>query len=1101
MGLQDPARRSATITGLIVPLILLLQVTVLAADEPSADQAARLEFFEKKIRPVLVLHCYECHSVLSKEPKGELLLDSRPGMQKGGESGPAVVPGNLEKSLLVAAMKHESLEMPPKKKLPAAVIQDFVSWIKAGAVDPRDEPASPQALSRELWEAAFQQRIGWWSLQPLADVDPPQVNRSGWSGVSIDPFILGKLTQAGLDPAEPASRQVLIRRLSYALTGLPPRPQHVKAFVEDKSADAWARLVEHYLESAHFGERWARHWMDVVRYTDTYGYEWDVTAKGSWRYRDYLVRAFNADIGFDQLAREQIAGDLLPNPRVNLEKQLNESLIGVMFYQLGEKRHGDSSSFEGIHQEMLDNKIDAFSKAFQAITISCARCHDHKLDPVSQKEYYALAGVFMSSRWVANAVDLPNRNQALNQQLREIKNELRRALAELWRKDLARNIQVTTLDKIQPPGPLPVEDINHVWQQVYQLEDEQLAAKWKIVASNIQQQSKERSEKNRQDLTVLADFSQGHVAGWNVDGDGVAEPIVAGDFQVLPTGDQVLQALHLGGYLTASLSSKSTGALRSPLLNTIEQPAISVLASGGNYAAHRRVIDNAFLCEKQSYLDKARYQWLPFTTYKNMPQRRIFVEFVTKGSNPNFPPRWGLGARLSKQAMSDPRSWFAVSKVVAHQAGVKPLDELKRFLPLLKEQPPTSKQAAAVQYRQWLLAAVDRWAAGTAEDDDIILLNNLLLTPWITKAASHPTLEPLVTRYRQVESQVQPARTVNGMADLDEGVDYRLHHRGSYYQLGDPVRRGYLRALTSGAEEPGTFTSDESGRLELAERILDPQNPLTARVYVNRVWHWLFGQGLVDTPNNFGQLGGRPSHPELLDWLTSRFVEDGWSTKKLVRRIVLSQTWQQSGRLSSRAPAVDPRNRLLHHFPTRRLEAEAIRDSMLAVSGRLDATLYGPPTDPYRTAEDETKRLFSGPLDGNGRRSLYTKVTIMEPPKFLLTFNQPKPKIPTGKRDVTNTPIQALTLLNDPFVRGQAHVWGKRLAAIEGGDVRGRIRQVFQAAYARDPGAMEILRWEKAVHDLARLHGVSDGKLLASNEVWTDIAHAVFNTKEFIYVR
>ena len=217
----------------------------------------------------------------------------------------------------------------------------------------------------------------------------------------------------------------------------------------------------------------------MVRYTDTYGYEWDVTAKGSWRYRDYLVRAFNADVGFDQLAREQIAGDLLPNPRVNLEKQLNESLIGVMFYQMGEKRHGDSSSFEGIHQEMLDNKIDAFSKAFQAITISCARCHDHKLDPVSQKEYYALAGVFMSSRWVANAVDLPNRNQLPRQQLQEIKKELRQALANIWREDLVKNIQVATLDKIQPPQPLPVEDINHVWQQVYQLEDEQVAAKWK----------------------------------------------------------------------------------------------------------------------------------------------------------------------------------------------------------------------------------------------------------------------------------------------------------------------------------------------------------------------------------------------------------------------------------------------------------------------------------------------------------------------------------------------------------------------------------------------------------------------------------------------
>ena len=1098
MSFQDPTRRPVTITGWFVPVILLLQLTFVAADEPSTDQAARLEFFEKKIRPVLVLHCYECHSVLSKEPKGALLLDSRDALRRGGESGPAVVPGNLEKSLIISALKHESLEMPPKKKLPAAVVRDFVTWIKDGAVDPRDQSVSPEVLSKELWEATFQQRLGWWSLQPVRDYVVPTISRKEWRGETIDPFVLRKMSEAGLNPVSPADRETLIRRLSYALTGLPPQPKQVKAFVEDNSSDAWERLVEHYLSSAHFGERWARHWMDVVRYTDTYGYEWDVTAKGSWRYRDYLIRAFNQDVGFDQLTREQIAGDLLPRPRMNHEQQLNESLIGVMFYQLGEKRHGDSASFEGIHQEMLDNKIDAFSKAFQALTISCARCHDHKLDPVSQQEYYALAGVFMSSRWVANAVDLPERNQALKQQLRETKKQLHQALAKLWREDLEKNIQVTTLNKIQPPQPLPVEDINYIWQQIYRVEDGEVAEQWKALANKIQQQSRERSEKNRQNLTVLADFSQGHVPGWNVDGDGVVEPIARGDFQVLPTGDQALQGLHLGGYFTASLSSKSTGALRSPLLNTIEQPAISVLASGGNYAAYRRVIDNAFLSERQTYLDKLRYQWLPFSTKS---ERRIYVEFVTKGSNPNFPPRWGLGPKLSKQAMVDPRSWFSVSKVVAHQAGVTPQDELRRFLPLFNEKAPSSKEQAATRYRQWLLAAVDRWEAGTAEADDIVLLNNLLLTPWMTKSASHPDLEPLVNHYRKVESQVKAARTVNGMVDLDQGVDYRFHHRGSYYQLGDPVRRGYLRALTADAKETDTFTTPQSGRLKLAERILDPQNPLTARVYVNRVWHWLFGQGLVDTPNNFGQLGGRPSHPELLDWLTKRFVEDGWSTKKLIRRIVMSQTWQQSGRVNSQASAVDPRNRLIHHFPTRRLEAEAIRDSMLAVSGRLDVTLYGPPTDPYRTAEDETKRLFAGPLDGNGRRSLYTKVTIMEPPKFLSTFNQPKPKIPTGRRDVTSTPIQALTLLNDPFVLQQATVWGKRLVASRDDDVRQRIHNVFQAAFSRGPSNDELLRWEQAVHDLARLHEVSDGKLLSSEKVWSDVAHAIFNSKEFIYVK
>ena len=1094
MNLRGSERGSAAITWVVAQAVLLVNGIALGA-----DPAGKLEFFEKKIRPVLVLHCYECHSALSKKPKGDLLLDSRPRMRRGGESGPAVVPGNLEKSLILSALKHESLEMPPKKKLPAAVISDFVTWIKDGAVDPRDQSSSAEVLSKELWEATFRQRLDWWSLQPVRDSAVPKITGQARAGKEIDPFVLKKLAAAGLGPTTRAGKETLIRRLSYALTGLPPRPQQVQAFLQDDATDAWEKMVEHYLASAHFGERWARHWMDVVRYTDTYGYEWDVTAKGSWRYRDYLIRAFNEDVGFDQLAREQIAGDLLPQPRINHDQQINESLIGVMFYQLGEKRHGDSSSFEGIHQEMLDNKIDAFSKAFQALTISCARCHDHKLDPVSQQEYYALAGVFMSSRWVANSIDLPDRNQALKQQLLETKSRIRQALAKAWRDDLEKNIQVATLDKIQPAQPLPMEDINYVWQQLYRLEDGQVAEQWKTLANTIRQQSKQRSEQNTKNLTVLADFSQGHVDGWNVDGDGVAEPIAAGDFQVLPAGDQALQMLHLGGYLTASLSSKSTGALRSPLLNTIEQPAISVLASGGNYAAYRRVIDNAFLCEKQTYLDKARYQWLPFTTYKDMPQRRIYVEFVTKASNPNFPPRWGLG--LSKQAMVDPRSWFAVSQVVAHQAGVTPVDELRRFVPLFDEDVPVNKEQAAARYRQWLLAAVNRWADGTAQQDDIILLNNLLLTPWITKSAKHPALESLVTRYRKLEEKMHPARTVNGMVDLDEGVDYRFHHRGSYYQLGDPVRRGYLRALNSGREGPANFTSAQSGRLKLAEMIVDPGNPLTARVYVNRVWHWLFGQGLVDTPNNFGQLGGLPSHPELLDWLTKRFIEDGWSTKKLIRRIVLSQTWRQSGRVITGARQVDPRNRLLHHFPTRRLEAEAIRDAMLSVSGRLDATLFGPPIDPYRTAEDETKRLFAGPLDGNGRRSIYTKVTIMEPPRFLLTFNQPKPKIPTGKRDVTNTPIQALTLLNDPFVVEQARVWGKHLAAVKGGDLRDRLRQVFQAAFSRDPNSTELSRWEQAVHDLARLHAVSDGTLLSNEKVWADIAHAIFNTKEFIYVK
>ncbi len=303
----------------------------------------------------------------------------------------------------------------------------------------------------------------------------------------------------------------------------------------------------------------------------------------------------------------------------------------------------------------------------------------------------------------------------------------------------------------------------------------------------------------------------------------------------------------------------------------------------------------------------------------------------------------------------------------------------------------------------------------------------------------------LVASYREVERRLREPQTVNGMADLEVGSDYQLNIRGQYDQLGPAVPRGYLGVFADD-EEAAAFDGPGSGRLELAERIASPDNPLTARVYVNRVWQWVFGTGIVATPDDFGHLGDQPSHPELLDWLASEFVARGWSTKELVRQLVLSAAFRQGSLATSEAMALDPSNRLLHHFPLRRLEAEEVRDAILAASGRLDARLYGPPIDPHRPQEDPQKRLFSGPIDGLGRRSLYIKLTIMEPPRFLATFNQPPPKIPTGRRDVTSVPAQALALLNDPFVIGQARFWGERIAA---GSAGLRSRRTWRPCSAR----------------------------------------------------
>ena len=1088
--------------------LILLTARFCEADEPAGR-----EFFERNIRPVLVRHCYECHSSLVKEPKGGLLLDSRAAIRRGGESGAAAVPGNVADSLLISALQHDSLEMPPDKKLPDEVIQDFVKWIEMGAPDPRDAPPDTQALNQQLWEATYHERREWWSLQPVTEPSVPDVDHENWSDQPVDRFVLAKLEQQGLRPAGRAGPRTLIRRLTFALTGLPSTPDEIDAFLSDHGPGAWQRLVERRLDSPHFGEHWARHWMDVVRYTDTYGYEWDVPAKGAWRYRDYLIRAFNNDLPFDQLVREQIAGDLLTQPRIDAEEQINESLIGVMFYQMGEKRHGDSAMFNGIHQEMLDNKIDAFSKTFQALTVSCARCHDHKLEAISQREYYALAGLFMSSRWVTNTVDLPQRNAALLDELRALKARLRPLLAAGWRDEagrFARDLLLATtaagdgswrelLDQRIEKEP-SIDDPLFVLSKLAAAarDGSGLAETWQQLAAHYTKEAQRRVHENSARFKLVADFRQGIPAGWAIDGVGLRDLVRCGDFTVDLAGDAVVGRLLPGGLFTGALSPRLNGAVRTPYLNDFKHGHISFEYTGGGFSTHRTIVDNAFLAERQSYLDQAKPSWVLLSTLAKT-DNRVYIEFATKSSNPNFPPRVGLGGECSDEQAADPRSWFGLTRAVLHNAPHAPHDELARFSPLLHGEAPLTLEAASQRYADWFTAAIDAWSEDRADEDDVRLINWLLDRRLLRNHHDQdPAISELVSSYRRIEQQIANPWTVNGMADLDPGFDYRLNVRGDYDQLGDAVPRGYLRVLCG---EQASFDVRGSGRRQLAEFVASSENPLTARVFVNRVWHWLFGVGIVSTTSDLGHLGELPSHPRLLDYLSSQFVAQGWSLKQLVRTIVETETWRQASQTTGLAQTVDPRNRLLHHFPLRRLEAEAIRDAMLAVSGRLDPRLYGPTVNPHRLNEDPQKRLFSGPLDGHGRRSIYTKITIMEPPRFLATFNQPKPKISTGQRDVTNTATQSLALLNDPLVSGQAECWATSLVAVPDASCTARLSRMFRQALGREPRQRELHRWNTAIADLAASHKTADCDVLSSIPVWKDIAHAMFNMKEFIYIR
>jgi hypothetical protein len=1084
----------------LLALACSLTVAVLAhAADPEA-----LAFFELKVRPILVEQCYTCHG--EKKQKGGLQLDSRDALRKGGENGPVVVAGKPGESRLIRAVRYtdKELRMPPDKKLRADQIAELERWVQIGAPDPRDGPPGSESANLE-WDKIVAERRNWWSLQPVRVSPVPDVADKTWPANPVDRFILAKLEAAKLRPAPLADRVVLARRLSFVLTGLPPTPEIIRDFVDDQRPDALERLVDRLLADPALGERWSRHWMDVVRYADTYGYEWDIPARGSWRYRDYLIRAFNADVPFDQLVREQLAGDLLPNPRINREEGINESRIGPMFFQLGEKRHGDSAQFNGIHQEMLDNKIDAFSKAFQAMTVSCARCHDHKLDAVAQRDYYALAGLFMSPRWVANTLDTPDRNRETIGQLRQLKAKLRAAIGEWWKSDGLSSEPWGRIARTVFGREFPLEHPLRPWQVMVKADGEKkdIAAAWKALAASYKDAARTRVEQNTKNFRTIADFRDGLPVGWSIDGVGLRDgPVRAGDFTVALTGDRVIDRVLGAGLITNSLSPRLNGALRSPFLNTLDRKLVSFLVEGGDFAAERTVIDNAFLTERQSYVS-GPMAWKQYSTFPEMKERSIYIEFATKASNPNFPPRVGLGPDLTDAQINDPRSWFAISRIVAHDAPGSPADELTRFKTLFDGDVPDTMAEVAERYSKWFRIAINAWAENRANDDHILLLNWLLqnsLLPNGDMATPPKEVTELVTAYRATESKLLDPATANGMTDLDLGQDYRVNLRGDYDRLGESVPRNYLQIFAKGGR-PVVPKSASSGRLALAEFVASRENSLTARVYVNRVWHWLFGAGLVTTPDDFGHLGDRPSHPELLDWLSNWFVDNGWSTKKLIRLLVLSQTFRQSGEVDPAAKTADARNRLWHHYPLRRLEAEAVRDSLLSVSGRLNRQLYGPPINPPRTAEDPQKRLFSGPLDGDGRRSIYTKSTIMDPPRFLATFNQPPAKIPTGRRDITNVPAQALAMLNDPFVIGQAQVWGDLLARRPNETLQQRIAMMFETGYGRLPTPPEVERWSTIVHDFAGEHRIAEGAILQSPAIWKDAAHALFNTKEFIYIR
>ncbi|NQV25821.1 MAG: DUF1553 domain-containing protein [Rhodopirellula sp.] len=831
-----------------IRMVVVLQLGLVAAAHwvHAADpEAARLDpaavdFFEKKIRPVLVNQCYECHSVQAKvdgKLKGGLLLDSRQASQTGGDSGPSVVPRKLDESLIIEAIRYgeDSYQMPPAGKLPDLVIADFEKWIAMGAPDPRDAPTAVTARTEINWDVARQH----WSFQEPENSPTPEVKETEWVQKPIDAFILAKLEEAGLKHSERAQRQTLLRRASFDLTGLPPTVEQLDEFLNDTSPDAFAKLVDRLLDSPSYGERWARHWLDVARYSE------DNTNMGphngpyphAWRYRDWVVQALNDDVPYDEFIVRQLATDFLPETGP-------EDHAALGFQGLAPSYHKEVALaklvLENRYADEWEDRVDAIGRGLLGLTLACARCHNHKYDPVTVEDYYSLASIFASCRQTTRPV-----------------------------------ITDEEIAKTQP-----------VRDKVTKLE-EQLAA-WDKQIKELPKEIAELEKKLKEHSATTA-----------------------------------------AGASTASASP--------------DEPAV----------------------EKKTDDKKADDK----TT-----------DASAEGATPD---------------VFDP-------------------DKAQQRIVEAKE-------------------LIEKAKAGTTETKAEVA--ELKKTPGFEVPVADALTEEQVRVEEISKERMKIVYYPNKPRDLNVFI------RGDAGRLGAPVQRRFLQLLSPEKNEPYT---NGSGRLELARAITSRDNPLTARVFVNRVWMHHFGMGLVDSPSNFGVTGSRPSHPKLLDDLAVRFMDNGWSLKWLHREIMLSSTYQQSSLPVDAVPLkeVDPDNRLLAHFNRRRLNAEAFRDSVLAVSGQLDPTVGGP-------SGDADKADFK-------RRTLYSAVSRHKLSDTLQTFDFPDPAIHCARRADSTTPLQQMFILNSPFMREQAAALANRVGTSGSTTNEQKVKLVHRLLFARDASAVEL---------------------------------------------
>lgn len=986
-----------------VSVIAVVSLVVLFGCKQESESLPDLVDFNFHVKPILVQKCYLCHGPDPGTRKAGLRLDNLEGATALLESGgKAIIPGHPNESILIHRIKEQDPEliMPPpesKMELTSREIAILSKWIKQGAE----------------WKQH-------WSFIP-----PQAVSKATFpkNKNEIDYFIEKKALEKGLKLSTQANKNSLIRRVSYLLTGLPPDEKDLDNFVGDDDPKSYEKMVDQYLGSPQFGEKWARHWMDVVRYAETKGHEFDYTITGAWRYRDYLIRAFNEDLPYDQFVKEHLAGDLIPNPRRNQNSGTNESHMGTAFYALSEGTHSPVDVRQD-EADRIDNMIDVTSKAFQGLTVSCARCHDHKFDPIRAKDYYALFGVLESSRFSPVPADLTLQEEKNIKRVSELKAYMRNLVAVDWKKSIMTSQKSSTLIT-----------------------------------------TKSYTSSSDSAFTILGDFTGSTLDEWRSDGNAFSNRTTLGDPVIDSQGRCV--ALKDGWASSRLIGKKIFGALRSPNF-IIDKDFIGLYARGKN-GTIRIIIDN--------------FQLISYPIYGGIDQRVdtdkeknfVFDVKLWKGHKAYIEI---LPGYFTNHVYKLPEDAYVEVQWAAAYNGKLNWPRGKEILyPLAKDQ------------------VIERWQSFAASADEVEILNTWLANK--TLQVSTSLIKDNLNEQQSLISQLGDSTFFNGIYD-GFAINSPIFNRGSHKDLTKPVPRGFLGIIVG---EDSIFNSKGSGRAELAKSIVNNQNPLTSRVMVNRIWHHLFGRGIVASVDNFGLQGELPTHPELLDFLAIKFQEEGWSIKKAIRYILLSETFKRSTVGDVMADEKDPDNLLLSHFPTLRLDAESIRDGMLAASGRLDKTMYGPPVPIHITdfMQGRGKPKESGPLDGDGRRSIYQEVrrNFMDP--MMLTFDRPIPFTAFGKRNVTNVPAQSLILLNHPLVIDQAKVLATRVLQQPTSGLQEMVQIVYRRALSRKPNKDEM---EQATMYLDMLSNVykSEPADTQKLKIWTDYCHSVFNLKEFIYL-